>query len=85
MVRPTKIVTHEYSARTTGFFALDRLCNRIQTDPDTDEGDSGSALIDEYDQVIGFAFERTDYNDYPQFTDWIWAANALRALSLTPV
>jgi hypothetical protein len=58
---------------------------KVQTDPDTDEGDSGSALIDEHDRVIGFAFERTDYDDYPQFTDWIWAANALRALNLRPV
>jgi hypothetical protein len=57
---------------------------RLQTDPDTDQGDSGSALLDEQDRVIGFAFERTAYEDYPQFTDWIWAANALRALELTP-
>jgi hypothetical protein len=58
---------------------------KLQTDPDTDEGDSGCALIDESDRVLGFAFERTAYDDYPQFTDWIWAANALRALQLTPV
>lgn len=57
---------------------------KIQTDPDTDKGDSGCALIDDADHVLGFAFERTDYKDYPQFTDWIWAANALRALQLTP-
>jgi hypothetical protein len=58
---------------------------KLQTNPDTDEGDSGSALIDQSDRVLGFAFERTDYNDFPQFTDWIWAANALRALRLTPL
>jgi hypothetical protein len=58
---------------------------KVQTDPDTDCGDSGCALLDENDQVIGFAFERTDYDDYPQFTDWIWAANALSALELTPL
>lgn len=57
---------------------------KVQTGPDTDEGDSGSALIDEQDRVIGFAFERTAYDDFPQFTDWIWAANALRALRLEP-
>jgi hypothetical protein len=55
---------------------------RLQTDPDTDQGDSGSALLDQNDCVLGFAFERTAYTDYPQFTDWIWAANALRALEL---
>jgi hypothetical protein len=58
---------------------------KLQTDPDTDRGDSGCALLDDEDRVMGFAFERTDYDDYPQFTDWIWAANALRALELTPV
>ena len=57
---------------------------KLQTDPDTDQGDSGSALLDEQDKVLGFAFERTAYDDHPQFTDWIWAANALRALRLTP-
>lgn len=58
---------------------------RVQTDPDTDKGDSGSALIDDQDRVIAFAFERTDFDDYPQFTDWIWAANALAALKLVPI
>lgn len=57
---------------------------KVQTDADTDQGDSGCALLDENDRVLGFAFERTAYDDYPQFTDWIWAANALRALKLTP-
>jgi hypothetical protein len=57
---------------------------KLQTDPDTDQGDSGSALLDRHDKVLGFAFERTAYEDYPQFTDWIWAANALRALELVP-
>ena len=57
---------------------------RVQTDPDTDQGDSGCALLDENNAVLGFAFERTAYDDYPQFTDWIWASNALRALNLVP-
>jgi hypothetical protein len=56
---------------------------KVQTDPDTDEGDSGSALLDKEERVLGFAFERTGFNDYPQFTDWIWAANALASLQLT--
>ena len=78
--------------RTTRIFGTDNGLLRarpsvqlkLQTDPDTDQGDSGSALVNEHSMVLGFAFERTDYNDYPQFTDWIWAANALRALQLTP-
>jgi hypothetical protein len=58
---------------------------KVQTDPDTDRGDSGCALIDQQDQVLGFAFERTSYDDYPEFTDWIWAANALKSLDLSPI
>lgn len=57
---------------------------KLQTPPDTNTGDSGCALLSASDEVLGFAFERTDYEDFPQFTDWIWAANALRALNLTP-
>ena len=58
---------------------------RVQTDVATDRGDSGCALIDGDDRVLAFAFERTGYDEYPQFADWIWAANALRALELTPL
>lgn len=58
---------------------------RLQTRPDTDQGDSGCALIDtKQDRVLGFAFERTAVDDYPGFTDWIWAANAMSALQLKP-
>ncbi|HEX8254626.1 MAG TPA: hypothetical protein VF846_15895 [Thermoanaerobaculia bacterium] len=58
---------------------------RVQTPPDTNNGDSGSALIDDCDRVVAFAFERTGIGEYPEFTDWIWADNALAALGLTPV
>jgi len=57
---------------------------KLQTGPHTDRGDSGCALVDVANRVIGFAFERTAHNDFPEFTDWIWAANALRALKLVP-
>lgn len=58
---------------------------KLQTRPDANAGDSGAALIDDDDHVLAFAFERTDYGDFPEFTDWIWADNALAALGLTPV
>jgi S1-C subfamily serine protease len=58
---------------------------RVQTGADTNTGDSGSALINQDDKVIGFAFERAAFGEKPQITDWIWAANALSALGLTPV
>jgi hypothetical protein len=55
---------------------------KVQTPADVNRGDSGSALIDEDDQVMAFAFERTDFEARIQFADWIWAANALDALGL---
>jgi hypothetical protein len=58
---------------------------RVQTPPDTNNGDSGAALIDADDRVVGFGFERTGVGEYPEFTDWIWADNALAALGLNPV
>jgi hypothetical protein len=58
---------------------------RVQTGADTNTGDSGSALLDQDDKVVGFAFERTAFGEFPEMTDWIWAANALKTLGLTPV
>jgi hypothetical protein len=57
---------------------------KVQTKADTNTGDSGAALIDYADRVIGFAFERTALGEEPELTDWIWAANALDALQLRP-
>jgi hypothetical protein len=58
---------------------------KLQTPADTNSGDSGAALIRDDDTVMGFAFERTAFGEYPEMTDWIWAANALDALGLTPI
>jgi len=58
---------------------------KVQTGPDANPGDSGAALIDRHDRVVAFAFERTAFGERPEFTDWIWAANALSALRLTPL
>lgn len=55
---------------------------RVQTLPNAEQGDSGAALVDENDRVVAFAFERTAIGEVPEFTDWIWAANALDALGL---
>ncbi len=57
---------------------------KLQTRPDAQRGDSGSALIDQSGKVMAFAFERTAFGEYPEFTDWIWADNAMAALGLTP-
>lgn len=58
---------------------------KVQTPADTNKGDSGSALIDRDGRVIGFAFEKSAMDEVPQITDWIWAANALQSLNLTPL
>jgi len=58
---------------------------KVQTPADTNSGDSGSALVDQDDRVVAFGFERTGLGEFPELTDWIWAANALSALGLTPV
>lgn len=57
---------------------------RMQTTRDTDQGDSGSALIDRNGKLVAFAFRMTKYGARPGFTDWIWAPNALDALGLIP-
>ncbi|MFZ1991426.1 MAG: hypothetical protein WAW96_16835 [Alphaproteobacteria bacterium] len=58
---------------------------RVQTPADTNTGDSGAALLSSNNEVIGFAFYRSAYGAFPQFSDWIWADNALKALGLTPI
>ena len=57
---------------------------KVQTPADTNTGDSGSALVDDDDRVIGFGFERTAPADFPELTDWVWAAYALAALGRVP-
>jgi hypothetical protein len=76
--------------RTTTVVSVDRglptirpgkqMC--VQTRPDTEEGDSGAALVNQSDNLVGFAFQRTAYGEPLEFTDWIWAAAALQALGL---
>ncbi|MER8650953.1 hypothetical protein [Mesorhizobium sp. M0586] len=60
-----------------------QLC--IQTAPDTNHGDSGSALLNADDKLVGFAFQRTPYGgaSVVDFADWIWAPSALNELELT--
>lgn len=62
-----------------------QLC--VQTTPDTNYGDSGTALINGDDQLVGFAFQRTPYGSDVtiEFADWIWARSALEELRLTLV
>ena len=60
-----------------------QLC--VQTTADTNRGDSGAALVNQDDNVVGFAFQRTPFGaDVPmEFADWVWALSALGELGLT--
>lgn len=56
----------------------------VQTLLTASPGDSGCALRDDEGKVMGFAFAQTKPGQPLQFTDWIWADNALDSLSLVP-
>lgn len=74
------------SSHSPGLLWIDRLSqNKVQTPAAVNHGDSGSALIDNEDHVLGFAFRRTKYGEPLEFAEWIWAANAMAALGLTPL
>lgn len=58
---------------------------KVQTPADTNTGDSGAALVNQDNKVIGFAFQRSAFGEIPEMTDWIWASNAMKALNLTAI
>lgn len=60
-----------------------QLC--IYTDAVTNYGDSGGALLNDDDQLVGFAFQRTPFNRQLQFSTWIWAYSAFDELHLRPL
>lgn len=55
---------------------------KVLTNPITNPGDSGSALIDLTDNVLGFSFYRTEINAVKEFSAWIWAASVFKAHNL---
>lgn len=56
---------------------------KVLTNPITNPGDSGSALIDYGENVLGFSFYRTEINAVKEFSAWIWAASVFKAHNLT--
>jgi hypothetical protein len=46
---------------------------RVLTEAVTDPGDSGTALLNDTNQVIGFAFDRTGFGARIAYSSWIWA------------
>ena len=59
-----------------------RLLCCVYTDSDTAEGDSGAALIDEDDKIVGFAMGRSSYDSRVQFSYWAWAQQVYTAHGL---
>jgi hypothetical protein len=60
----------------------DEMC-RVYTDADTARGDSGAALIDENDFIVGFAWRRSRYDAPVQFSSWVWAEQVYMAHHLS--
>lgn len=76
----------QISATSRGLLFIDpRRQSTIETPAVVNRGDSGCALLDRDDKVLGFAFRRTGYGAAIEFADWIWAANAMAALELEPL
>jgi hypothetical protein len=47
---------------------------RVYTEPDTIPRDSGSALVDADDCVVGFAVARTGLGAAVEYSSWSWAS-----------
>lgn len=47
--------------------------SKIYTTPDTAPGDSGAALADSEDRILGLAYRRSRYDSQMQFSAWVWA------------
>ena len=62
----------------------DEMC-RVYTDADTARGDSGAALVDENDFIVGFAWRRSRYDARVQFSSWVWAEQVYLAHHLPSI
>jgi hypothetical protein len=56
---------------------------KLYTSAMTSPGDSGAALVDAENHVLGFAFLRTPYGAASQESVWIWADSVYHAHNLT--
>ncbi|HEY8186652.1 MAG TPA: hypothetical protein VIF64_11310 [Pyrinomonadaceae bacterium] len=55
---------------------------KVYTQPVTNPGDSGSALVNNDDYVLGFSHRRTGLGEAIEFAEWIWAHSVYTALQL---
>jgi hypothetical protein len=58
---------------------------KVLTKADTNPGDSGAALIDGSDHIIGFAFYRTGFGAPIEYAAWIWADSVFQAHQLSVI
>lgn len=58
---------------------------KILTKPDTNPGDSGTALYNNDEQVLGFSFYRTGLGDKVEFSAWIWADSVFHTHELSHI
>jgi hypothetical protein len=56
--------------------------SKIYTDADTAPGDSGAALIDSHDKILGFSLRRSRYDAPIRFSVWVWAEQVYMAHGL---
>jgi hypothetical protein len=51
--------------------------SKLYTSPDTIPGDSGAALIDDTDRLLGFACSRSSFDSPVGYSTWVWAHQVL--------
>jgi hypothetical protein len=55
---------------------------KVYTQAVVNPGDSGSALVNNEDQLLGFSHSRTGLGESIEFAEWIWADSVYSALNL---
>ncbi|HET7486938.1 MAG TPA: hypothetical protein VFJ85_03355 [Acidimicrobiales bacterium] len=58
------------------------VASKVYTPPDTAPGDSGAALLDSENHVLGFAAYITGIGARTRFSVWVWADQVFRALHI---
>jgi len=53
--------------------------SKVYTSADTAPGDSGAALINADDHIVGFAYRRSRYDAATQYSSWVWAEQVYMA------
>jgi len=66
-------------------YALPYSQLKVLTKADTNPGDSGAALIDSSDNIIGFSFYRTGFGAAIEYSTWIWAESVFQAHGLSVI